>query len=58
MKVKTDLDVLGDCTFEILKGWQTEMFNATVPSSVGEINELIMNEVKKLLLKLSKTENK
>jgi len=58
LKVKTDLDILEERTFEILKGWQTEMFNAVVPSSVGEINDLIMDEVKKLLLKISKVENK
>ncbi len=58
MKSKTDLDILDDHIFEILKGWQTEHYNATVPSSVGEIKELIMNEFKRLLLKLAKTENK
>jgi len=58
LKSKTDLDILEDCIFEILKGWQTENYNATVPSSVGEIKDLIMNEVKALLLKLAKTENK
>ena len=58
MKSKTDLDILEDHIFEILKGWQTEHYNATVPTSVGEIKDLIMNEVKRLLLKLAKTENK
>ena len=58
MKVKTDLDILEERTFGILKGWQTEHYNATVPTSIGEIKDLIMNEVKYLLLKLAKTENK
>ena len=58
MKVKTDLDILEDHIFEILKGWQTEMFNATVPTPVGDIKDVIINEVKKLLFKLAKLENK
>ena len=58
MKVKTDLDILEDHTFEILKGWQTEHYNATVPTPVGEIRDAIMNEVKKLLFKLAKVGNK
>ncbi len=58
MKVKTDLDILDDHIFEILKGWQTEHYNATVPTPVGEIKDVIMKEVKKLLLKLAKVANK
>jgi len=58
MKAKTDLDILEDHIFEILKGWQTEHYNATVPTPVGEIKDVIMNEVKKLLFKLAKLENK
>ncbi len=58
MKAQTDLDILGDHIFEILKGWQTEHYNATVPTPVGEINEVIINEVKKLLFKLAKATNK
>ena len=58
MKAKTDLDILEDHIFEILKGWQTEHYNATVPTSVGEIKDVIMNEVKKLLLKLARVANK
>lgn len=58
MKSKTDLDILEDHIFEILKGWQTEHYNATVPTPVGEIRDAIMNEVKKLLFKLAKVTNK
>ncbi len=58
MKQKTDLEILEGHIFEILKGWQTEHYNATVPTPVGEIKDAIMNEVKKLLFKLAKVANK
>ena len=58
MKVETELDLLEKRIFEILKGWQTEHYNATVPTPAGEIKDVIMNEVKKLLFKLAKVTNK